>query len=48
LHTGKVCIYPVKDTGCMLSFIFFNFNQKKKTGVERVVIGDKILFEGTV
>jgi len=33
------------NTGYMLSF---NFNQKKKTGVERVVIGDKVLFEGTV
>ena len=32
-------------TGYMLSF---NFNHKKKTGVERVVIGDKVLFEGTV
>ena len=32
-------------TGYMLSF---NFNQKKITGVERVVIGDKVLFEGTV
>jgi hypothetical protein len=26
----------------------FNFNQKKKQGVERVQIGDKVLFEGTV
>jgi hypothetical protein len=26
----------------------FNFNQKKKTGVERIMIGDKVLFEGTV
>lgn len=33
------------DTGYMLSF---NFNQKKKTGVERVQIGDKTLYEGTV
>ncbi|MBO5599327.1 MAG: AAA-like domain-containing protein [Oribacterium sp.] len=33
------------DTGYMLSF---NFNKKKKQGVERVCIGDKILFEGTV
>ena len=33
------------NTGYMLSF---NFNQKKKTGVERVPIGDKLLFEGTV
>ena len=32
-------------TGYMLSF---NFNQKKKTGVERVQIGDRTLFEGTV
>ena len=32
-------------TGYMLSF---NFNQKKITGVERVIIGDKVLFEGTV
>ena len=33
------------DTGYMLSF---NFNQKKKQGVERIQIGDKVLFEGTV
>ncbi|MBE5870552.1 MAG: hypothetical protein E7294_04745 [Lachnospiraceae bacterium] len=33
------------DTGYMLSF---NFNKKKKTGVEQVTIGDKILYEGTV
>lgn len=33
------------NTGYMLSF---NFNQKKKQGVERVQIGDKVLFEGTV
>ena len=33
------------DTGYMLSF---NFNKKKKQGVERVCIGDKVLFEGTV
>lgn len=33
------------STGYMLSF---NFNQKKKTGVERVQIGEKVLFEGTV
>ena len=33
------------DTGYMLSF---NFNQKKKTGVNRVQIGEKVLFEGTV
>jgi hypothetical protein len=26
----------------------FNFNQKNKQGVERVQIGDKVLFEGTV
>lgn len=32
-------------TGYMLSF---NFNKKKETGVKRVEIGDKILFEGTV
>ena len=32
-------------TGYMLSF---NFNKKKKQGVERVSIGDKILFEATV
>ncbi len=32
-------------TGYMLSF---NFNKKKETGVKRVQIGDKILFEGTV
>ena len=33
------------NTGYMLSF---NFNQKKKSGVDRVQIGDKVLFEGTV
>lgn len=33
------------DTGYMLSF---NFNKKKETGVKRVTIGDKVLFEGTV
>ena len=32
-------------TGYMLSF---NFNHKKKTGVQRVQIGEKVLFEGTV
>lgn len=33
------------DTGYMLSF---NFNKKKAQGVERVQVGDKVLFEGTV
>ena len=33
------------DTGYLLSF---NFNQTKETGVKRVEIGDKVLFEGTV
>ena len=33
------------STGYMLSF---NFNQKEKTGVERVQVGEKVLFEGTV
>lgn len=32
-------------TGYMLSF---NFNKKKETGVKRVSIGDKVLFEATV
>ena len=32
-------------TGYMLSF---NFNQKKKQGIERVQIGDKVLFEATL
>ena len=32
-------------TGYMLSF---NFNKKKETGVKRVQIGDKVLFEGVV
>jgi hypothetical protein len=32
-------------TGYMLSF---NFNQKKRTGVQQVHIGDKLLYEGTV
>ncbi len=33
------------DTGFMLSF---NFNQKKKTGVVLVHVGDKLLYEGIV
>ena len=33
------------NTGYMLSF---NFNKKKETGVKRVEIGNKVLFEGTV
>lgn len=33
------------DTGYMLSF---NFNKNKQQGVQRVQIGDKVLFEGTV
>ncbi len=33
------------NTGYMLSF---NFNKKKQIGVERVQLGDKVLFEGTV
>ena len=33
------------NTGYMLSF---NFNQKKEPGVKRVLVGDKVLFEGTV
>ena len=33
------------DTGYMLSF---NFNQKKETGVKRVSIGERVLYEGTV
>ena len=33
------------DTGYMLSF---NFNKKKESGVKRVQIGNKTLFEGTV
>lgn len=33
------------DTGYMLSF---SFNKNKKPGVERVNVGDKVLFEGTV
>ncbi len=33
------------DTGYMLSF---NFNKNKTTGVHRVEIGDKVLFEGVV
>ena len=32
-------------TGYMLSF---NFNKNKETGVKRIKIGDKVLFEGTV
>ena len=33
------------NTGYMLSF---NFNKKKKTGVERIQLGEKVLYEGTV
>ena len=33
------------DTGYMLSF---NFNKEKKTGVERISIGGKTLFEATL
>lgn len=33
------------NTGYMLSF---NFNRRKEPGVERIQIGDKVLFEGTV
>ena len=33
------------DTGYMMSF---NFNKKKTTGVQRIVIGDKTLFEAVV
>ena len=33
------------NTGYLLSF---NFNKKKEPGVERVQIGDKVLYEGTV
>ena len=33
------------DTGYMMSF---NFNKKKTTGVERLTIGDKTLFEAVV
>ena len=33
------------ETGYLLSF---NFNQKKKPGVERVTVGNKTLYEGTV
>ena len=33
------------DTGYLLSF---NFNKNKETGVKRMDIGDKVLFEGTV
>ena len=33
------------STGYMVSF---NFNKTKKRGVERISIGDKVLFEATV
>ena len=33
------------NTGYLLSF---NFNKKKETGVKRVQIGEKVLFEGTI
>lgn len=33
------------DVGYLLSF---NFNKKKRSGVERIKIGDKTIFEGTV
>ena len=37
--------YFCLDTGYMLSF---NFNKKKEIGVKRVILGEKVLFEGTV
>ena len=33
------------NTGYMISF---NFNKKKETGVKRVQIGDKVLYEETI
>lgn len=33
------------STGYMLSF---NFNKRKETGVKRLQIGNKVLYEGTV
>jgi hypothetical protein len=33
------------SVGYLLSF---NFNKKKETGVRRIAVGDKVLFEGTV
>ena len=33
------------STGYMVSF---NFNKKKESGVKRLNIGDKVLFEATV
>ena len=33
------------DTGYMLSF---NFNKKKESGLKRVQVGDKVLYEGMV
>ena len=41
--------YPMRNcktsTGYMLSF---NFGKNKETGVKRIQVGDKVLFEGTV
>ena len=31
------------DTGYMLSF---NFNKKKETGVKKIMVGNKVLYEG--
>lgn len=42
---GEYLDYFNIGTGYMLSF---NFNKNKKPGVERVDVGDKVLFEGTV
>ena len=42
---GEYLDYFGLTTGYMLSF---NFNKKKTTGIERVQVGDKVLFECTV
>ena len=42
---GEYLDYFGLNTGYMLSF---NFNKKKETGIKRIQIGDKVLFEATV
>ena len=44
LHIGYLDRFGL-DVGYMLSF---NFKKSKKIGVERIVIKDKTLFEGTL
>ena len=42
---GEYLDYFGLSAGYMLSF---NFNKKKETGVHHVIVGDKMIYEGTV